>query len=183
MANNTKQSQFKRLYDLHWHHVFAYVYNIISDQAQAEDIVQEIFIDVWNRFDHLDLKTPKAYLLQAARYQCAKHFKKNKFTHVQLDTVMDILNHYNIDLTREKTEELVSEIANKADVLLPAKCKQVFELRFYHQYNNREIAEELGLSVSTVENQLNKALKLLRFSVNQQASVVLVATTVGVALV
>ena len=117
--------------------------------------------------------------MQAARYQCAKHFKRHKFTHVQLDTVVDIIQRHELDLSREETEELIQKIANKADALLPDKCKQVFELRFYHQLTNKEIAEKLGLSVSTVENQVNKALKLLRFSLTEQAGVVVLAATLG----
>ena len=159
--------------------MFAYVYNIIADQAKAEDMVQDIFINVWNRFDDLDIAAPRAYLLTAARFQCAKHFRSNKFTHVQLDAVADVLSRHDLDFSKEETEALMDQIATKADSLLPEKCKQVFELRFYHQLTNKEIAEKLGLSVSTVENQINKALKVLRMSLSQQAGIVLVVATVG----
>jgi RNA polymerase sigma-70 factor (ECF subfamily) len=181
-SQDTKEAKFKALYEQHRHLLFSYVYNIISDRARAEDITQDIFINVWDRFHDLDIKEPRAYLMQAARFQCAKYFRQNKFTHVQLDTVVDIINRHELDLSREETEELIQQIAAKADSLLPEKCKQVFELRFYHQLTNKEIAEKLGLSVSTVENQVNKALKLLRFSLSQQAGTVLLAATIGLSV-
>lgn len=178
-SQDTREVRFRELYEQHRAALFSFVYNIIGDQARAEDITQDIFINVWDRFHDLNIKEPRAYLMQAARFQCAKYFKRSKFTHVQLDTVVNMINRHELDLSREETEELIKQIAAKADSLLPEKCKQVFELRFYHQLTNKEIAEKLGLSVSTVENQVNKALKLLRFSLTQQAGVVLLAATAG----
>jgi RNA polymerase sigma-70 factor (ECF subfamily) len=180
--NKTKEAEFRELYVQHRHLLFSYVYNILGDHARAEDITQDIFINVWDRFDELDIREPRAYLMQAARFQCARYFKRNQFTHVQLDTVVDIINRHELDLSREETEELIKQITVKADSLLPEKCRQVFELRFYHQLTNKEIAEKLGLSVSTVENQINKALKLLRFSLSQQAGVVLLTATIGLSI-
>jgi len=176
MANLSREAVFREMYEEHWHHVYAYAYNILLDQAKAEDIVQDIFINVWNRFEGLDIREPRAYLFKAVRFQCAKHFRSQKFSHVQLDAVIDILHKHEFDFSLEETEELIAQIDSKADSLLPEKCRQIFKLRFHQQLSNKEIAEQLGISVSTVENQINKAIKLLRFSLNQQALVVLIIT-------
>lgn len=174
MRKSYKELEFRQMYEQYWQIVYAYVYNIIAEQEHSEDIVQEIFINLWNRFDQVEIKEPKAYLLQAARFQCAKHFRKHKFNHLQLESVVDVLKTSEQDYSIQEAEELLQEISNKATSLLPDKCRQVFELRFKHQLTNKEIAEELGLSVSTVENQINKALNVLRLSFSQQASVLVV---------
>ena len=182
MENFNKETEFRKLYEEHWHHLFAYVYNIIADQAKSEDIVQDIFLNLWNRFEAIEIKQPRAYLLQAARFQCAHYFRTKKFTHVQLDVVSNMLQKHDLNFSADETAELVAHITTRADSLLPEKCKEVFKLRFYHQLSNKEIATELGLSVSTVENQVNKALRLLRFSFNQQASALLILSALATSL-
>jgi len=179
MENYSREAEFRELYETHWHHVYAYAYNILLDQAKAEDIVQDIFINVWNRYEGLDIKEPRAYLLKAVRFQCAKHFRSRKFSHVQLDAVIDILHKHEFDFSMEETEELIAQIDVRADSLLPDKCRQIFKLRFHQQLSNKEIAEQLGISVSTVENQINKAIKLLRFSLNQQALMVVILASLS----
>ncbi|MEC4114127.1 RNA polymerase sigma-70 factor [Myroides pelagicus] len=157
-----KEKNFDNLYQKHWSELYTFAYNIIRDRAIAEDIIQEIFIDYWDRMDLVSIELPRAYLFQAVRNQCAKALKKRTFNEVQIENIAALIPELDEVEFDEIKNRLLSEIEQTASSVLPAKCLTVFKLRFYEQLSYQEIALELNISQSTVENQINKALKLLR---------------------
>lgn len=136
----------------------------MREQDQAEDIIQEVFIDLWRRMDQLDILNHRAYLYKAVKFQCATRLKKRDFKQVHLESIesairtLDESNHSYEDLK----SRLLQQIETKAVELLPDRCLRIFQLRYYENKSYLEIAHLLGISVRTVENQLNKALKVLR---------------------
>jgi RNA polymerase sigma-70 factor (family 1) len=166
MEHNTfinKKLVFNKVYEHNWKALYVFAFNILRDKQAAEDIIQEIFIDFWLRMSETDIQNFTAYLFQAVRNQCAKKLKSKKLTAFELEIFEEALQLIEEEQTIELSKEfLMEEVKQKAHEILPKKCLDIFTLRFYDNMTIKEIAEHKGLSISTVENQINKALKLLK---------------------
>lgn len=150
---------FQLLFDRHWSRLYHIANNALDDPEDAADVVQEMFIDLWKRRAALDVSNPAAYLYQCVRFGIARKLKKNISR--RTEEIFDDIVTYG-DLTSDlEYRDLVSYVEGKIDEL-PDKCREVFRLSRFAQLSNKEIAEKLGISVSTVENQINKALKTLK---------------------
>lgn len=150
-----------------WKPLYSYAYRITKDSTQSEDIIQEIFIDVWNRLDTLDVQNIRAYLYAAAKYKSFEYMRKRPFTINELELAYEALQE--CDLMTEEEQHLfktylLDQIKQKAAELLPEKCYQVFQLRFYAEQSYAEIAQALNISEHTVKNHITKALQTLRTS-------------------
>ncbi|MCC9044279.1 RNA polymerase sigma-70 factor [Myroides sp. M-43] len=158
----SKEKKFDSLYEKHWAELYIYAFNVLRDKAIAEDIVQEVFIDYWNRMEGVEVELPRAYFFQSVRNQCAKSLNTRRFDQIQIENIAALvpeLDDVQFDLIKQ---QLLSEIDQTACSLLPDKCLAIFKMRFYEQLSYKEIALKMNVSESTVENQINKALKLLR---------------------
>ncbi len=155
---------FNDLYNQYWPELYTYAYNIMRDKNVAEDIIQEIFIDIWLRLGKVDIQNHKAYLYKAVKFQCASKLKNRIFSELQVEKIelaLTIIERSDF-AQEELRHNLLERIETRASEILPDRCLHVFRLRYYENMSYLEIASKLGISVSTVENQLNKALKLLR---------------------
>lgn len=159
-----KSVEFHNIYKAHWKALYVYAFNILRDKETSEDVIQEIFVDLWSRMEITEVSDYKAYLYQAVRFQCAKIFKKgNVFSHFheeQLEMALALVAEESEP--ENYKEDLAAYIFEKANKVLPAQCYHVFELRFNQHLTTKEIANQLRISVSTVENHINKALKILK---------------------
>ena len=160
-------SAYTQLYNLYWEEILKYVLKKIKNLEIAEDIVHDLFLSIWKNRDRLhEVNNIKAYLYSGARYLTIAHFHKSSLINHEIDvntleigindTSIDNILHY-----RYLLDLLHDEIEN-----LPEKCKLVFkESRFNHK-TIKEIAIQFEISESTVENHINKALKVLKKSSN-----------------
>ncbi|MDW5290161.1 RNA polymerase sigma-70 factor [Formosa sp. PL04] len=160
--NQQAELDFDLVFNTYWSGLYIYAYNILKDRSASEDIVQDVFLDFWKRSFSVEISHVKAYFYQAVKYQCVNELKKRKITSVDLEHIEslflqdDLPSDFNYD---DKTLGLISMII---DEKLPLKCKEIFKLRYYEDISPKEIAVRLNISVSTVENQIYKALKILR---------------------
>jgi RNA polymerase sigma-70 factor (ECF subfamily) len=163
----SKKRDYDKAYNDYWYQLYIYAYNILKSREAAEDVTQEVFLDLWNRLDGLTIDHYRAYLFKAVKFQCVKKLRNTKFTEVLLDHVEMVLSlddtQANLDLEENKAL-LVKKIDALANDLLPERCLQIFKLRFKENLSYKEIASMLNISTSTVDNQINKALKTLRDS-------------------
>lgn len=154
-------------YQNYWHILYQYSCNIIRDTEQAADIVQEVFVYIWDNFEALHIEHPKAYLIQAVRNKSLHYLEKMSFDTVQIEQAYFSLVD-NDQLTQEQElllkEQLVEAIYNTAQDILPSKCYEIFILRFYNRLSYKEIAKKLEISESTVDNQISKALKIIKLN-------------------
>lgn len=156
--------------------VFAKAY--VVDIEIAKDIVQEAFYNLWEKRSSLPENSDlKSYLYQATRNNCLNYLKRLK---VQEKYEKRILDNYNdLLLNHEALSQLnvdalsfneLLEALNKAISNLPPKCREVFELSRVDGMKNREIAEQLNISVKAVEGHISKALKQLKDQLNSYYS-------------
>lgn len=154
-----------QIYSELWKPLYSYAYALTKDSQQSEDIIQELFIDVWKRLDHLDVQNIKSYLYAAAKYKSFEYMRKRPFTTNELEFAYEALQES--DLMTEEEEQLfkaylLDQIKQKAAELLPDKCYQAFQLRFYAEQSYAEIAQAMNISEHTVKNHISKALQTLR---------------------
>jgi RNA polymerase sigma-70 factor (ECF subfamily) len=134
---------------------------MVSDQQATEDILQDVFLKIWNNRKDLSFTfSIKSYLYRAAINAALNYLEKNKRT-VGLET------EYYPEPTAEGVEdqlhfqEVESRVQEAIETLPPA-CKTIFVLSRYEEMSYKEIADSLQISVKTVENQMGKALRQMR---------------------
>jgi RNA polymerase sigma-70 factor, ECF subfamily len=157
---------FKRLYP----RLTAYACLFLEAEA-AEDIVQDVFIYIWENAGSLSIHTSiDAYLFKAVYQRCLNHIKQSKTHNFHHKLIEDYLAEHEARLFDPETnesirklymEELKEDIKTAIDSL-PEKCREVFMLSYIYDLKNKEISEVIGVSLSTVENHMYNALKLLR---------------------
>lgn len=169
------ESALTELYNRFWQALFVSAYNVLKDRELCEDIIQDIFMNIWHNREKLEINISlKGYMYACARYQVFNQFKKNKDKiHVELFQEIDKRFQHSTPETLLMHEELVHQI-NAIIETLPEKCQQVYKLSREEQLTHKEIAERLNISTKTVENHITKALHVIRFSMGSTASVAMV---------
>lgn len=173
----TGPEDFDLLFNQYWYELYTYARNIMRNSSAAEDIVQDIFIDLWKRSRTSHINNPGAYLYKAVKYQCAKKLKTRSLEKVQLEKVDFILaNDEEPPAEENPSHRLMTQINVAVAEKLPQRCREVFIMSYYNNMSNKEIAGKLNISVSTVENHIHKALQLLRASTTYHLDIIIVLT-------
>lgn len=172
---NGEESALTQLYNEFWQSLYISAYNILKDKELCEDIIQDIFMNIWHNREKLEIHISlKGYMYACARYQVFNQLKKNKDKfHVELFDDLDKRFQYTTPETQLMHEELVQQI-NSIVETLPEKCQLVYRLSREEQLTHKEIAERLEISTKTVENHITKALQVIRLSMGSSASISMV---------
>lgn len=166
----------KKLFDELYDRLVYFSYQIVKNKEQAEDIVQEAFIKLWNNKDAL---TDSTQVLKSYLYSSVKNLSLNVLRH---DKVVDRYVQFTRTVN-EPTDAPIVEAIISAEVMsqihkaleeLPEHYKQISLLSFFEGKKNQEIADELGISVNTIKKQKQKAIQLLRLKLTSIFSLVLV---------
>ena len=160
--NNPKAIDF--LFDKYYQLLCQRCVQIINDPKYAEDIVQELFINLWNKRETLNIKySLKGYLMQSATNRSLNYLRDNKIKFQEIeDNLEDNSGCAQLNLELGDTKKALDKYIDQ----LPPKCKAVFILSRFEQLKYREIADLLNISVKTVENHLALALSRLRSKVH-----------------
>jgi RNA polymerase sigma-70 factor, ECF subfamily len=145
--------------------------NLFAPSEAAEDIVQDVFVNIWEDKEVITIHTSlQAYLFRAVYTRCLNYIRRQKMLQVNHHHIgMEMRDEEASFLDPDKNEiirrlymnDLRDEI-NQAIDSLPLKCREVFTLSYMADMKNREISKLLDISVSTVEKHINHALKTLR---------------------
>ncbi len=135
---------------------------IVRSRAVAEEIVQDVMLELWRRKETLaDESSPHAYLFQSTRNRSLNHIR-----HERVERMGEpfATREQAIDAPAQSyvVEEEIQVALKHAIEILPDRCREVFELSRVHNLKYLEIAQVLGISVKTVEAQMGKALRVLR---------------------
>jgi len=172
---NGDESALTELYNKFWQSLFVSSYNVLKDKELCEDIIQDIFMNIWHNREKLEINISlKGYMYACARYQVFNQFKKNKDKiHIELFEDLDKRFQYSTPETQLMHDELLDQI-NSIVEALPEKCQLVYKLSREEQLSHKEIAERLDISTKTVENHITKALHVIRISMGTSASMAMV---------
>ena len=156
------KEKFKKRFDVYYPMLCRIAFGYIPDTSECEDIVQECFIAVWDNGKHeLEEKEFLSYMVRAVKNNCISYLRKQNLNMVSLD---DNQSHIALsEITDEETDDVsTDEQLDRILSVLPPKCKEIFLLSKLHGLKYQEIATKQNISVKTVENQMGKALKLIR---------------------
>ena len=159
------EKAFSILFDKLWEPLYTYAYSLLENRSFAKDIVQDVWIDFWERRNQIENDNIKAYLYKAIRYKVLSELRNSKIKESHLEAFKqlndDSYNHLELEeevLSPEHTNIIIENTLS----VLPEKCQQVFKLSRLNGLKNKEIAEELGISERTVETHISKAIKLIK---------------------
>ena len=134
---------------------------ITKERSLAEDIVQEVFYELYKKREALKIQSLVGYLKRAV-YNRSINKVKGRKDHVDADEMAyeltDNMNNSQDDMEYGELETFINSVIDS----LPEKCRLVFVLNRFEQLSYKEVAAKLDISVKTVENQMSKALKKLR---------------------
>ncbi|MGD9976705.1 MAG: RNA polymerase sigma-70 factor [Bacteroidales bacterium] len=154
---------FETIFRTYYERLCNYANTILNDMDEAEEMVQSAFLTVWEKHDTLEIHTSvKPYLYRAVHNSCLNRVKHYKVRKTYGDSVKSQAELLHDDASQDLIgSELDGIVANAIDSL-PDQCRLVFKLSRFENLTYAEIAEQLGISVKTVENHMVKALKVLR---------------------
>lgn len=150
---------FKEYYQLLT--VFANKY--LNDIENAKEIVQDLFVHLYEKRDHLDINSSlKSYLFRSTHNRCINYINAQKIRNKYADHVKQIDTGKENSLENEVNKTELEHALYKAIDDLPPKCQIIFKMNRFEGLSNSEIANKLSLSKRTIETQISKALKILR---------------------
>ena len=157
------EKAFEQVFKTHFKNLHAYAFTILNDEMVAEELVQNVFYKIWERPEKLSITgSIAAYLYRAVHNESLNHLKHLKVrSKYQLHAVHQMKNESDNASKKILLKELESKL-HRAMQELPEQCRTIFQLSRFEELKYREIAERLEISPKTVENQMGKALKLLR---------------------
>ena len=151
---------FRGLFDDLYHELVVYANGYLFDKDSREDVVQEVFANLWEKSNKIDIEANlRSYLYAMVRNKCLNVLKAIKITHTSKITELISNNEagYSPDWFPEDDKQLLYEQVLQVIDNFPLKMRNIAKLRFVDNYRFNEIAEELNVSVNTVKTQLRRA--------------------------
>lgn len=160
---NDDQNAFAEIYKHYWESLFNHAYRRLNDEELVKELIQDLFVELWQKRHTLDIHTSLgAYLQTAIKYKVFNQLKSNIIQEkYHLFVKQTNIKHDNNIEENIRYQELNTAFV-AALVELPKQPRNVYQLRYHQGLSNSEIADSLQLSVSTVEKHMSKAIKYLK---------------------
>lgn len=161
---------FTAIYDRYAGKIFYQVNQMLRDAEVAKDLVQELFITVWSKADHIKAEAKLGgYLYVAAQNTVFKYIQRSKLEDSYLKSLAEFSTELSNNTTEQLDEKELHALIEQYIKELPPKMREVFELSRMQELSYHEIALQLAISEQTVKNQVSSALKILRGKVASHA--------------
>lgn len=173
---------FERLYNTYFDRLMFYALRFVNEQSEAEDIISDVFFQLWQRHDEIDFsKGIATYLYRAVATHALSYLRHRKVSAIRLELLesvsdrrIDFIDHDSIVDTMEQDDRASG--LRRAINELPEKSRQAFTLSYINHLRSKDIAEVMGISQRTVETHIYKALKILREKLKYLMYLIIVLT-------
>jgi len=169
-GTNSNQEIVEELFRRYYKILCAYAYRLVNDKHVAEDIVQEVFYELWKKQEQLSFDTTiKYYLFRSIYTRSLNHLSSKNVMNLEYlkrspeQKIQEIyVQSHSLDQENELSVKELQEKIDKTINSLPEQCRKVFILSRKYELKNKEISEHLGISIKSVEKHISKALSILR---------------------
>ena len=166
---------FEMIFRNYYQPLCNYAYTFLQDKEDAEEIVQSTFLLVWEKRDALAIRTSvKPYLYAMVRNACLNVLKHQKVKQRFAGEEIAMADRSHDDVSQHVASNELELRIKVAMNELPEQCRMVFKLSRFEELKYAEIAEQLNISVKTVENHMGKALKIMREQLKDYLPLILV---------
>lgn len=156
-------SEYENMFNSNHKRLCNAAYRIINNKASAEDIVQNVFLKLWQQRNEINVQTSLGgYVYKATINACLNYLETNKRHLKYVDEIKTTINPFEENTSNKISIKELETLIERTLMNLPPKCRAVFILNRYEGMRYKEIAEHLDISVNTVENQMVKALSIMR---------------------
>ncbi len=165
MSNDDKEA-FSRIYRRYWNNLFTTAAKALRGKEEAADVVQDVFLSLWNRRKELDIEgSLAAYLQTSVRYKAIHYIEKNITRRDYLDLLTDTaVNSLPASAEIQLQLKEVQQAIHDAVTRMPPKMQEVYQLSRQEYLSHKEIADRLGISTETVKKHIQHALQLIKIA-------------------
>ncbi|WP_448698144.1 RNA polymerase sigma-70 factor [Mucilaginibacter sp. AW1-3] len=161
LLRSGNQAAYTEIYDRYKFILHHHAFNKLRSKEEAQDVLQEVFTQLWLKRETLTISTNlSGYLYSAVRNKILDHFSHSEVKLKYLNQVQPDLSEVPTDY--RVRENQLREIIEREIEALPPRTREVFEMSRKRHMTHKEIAEELGTSEETVKKQVSAALRTLR---------------------
>jgi len=157
-----EEKAFEQVIEAYYKKLLIYAYSFTNDYSQAQDIVQNVFLRLWERRQNINVRESFQGLLYKSVYnEYINDYRRKKSSIIMNEAYKQALNYAVEDTNYQLVEDKIALIKKEVEHL-PPKCKQVFLLSKQDGLTNSEIATYLNISIKTVEYQIAQAYSAIR---------------------
>ena len=175
LVKQDDKGAFTQIYQRHWQPLYSAAYKRTKDKEQCQDLVQNVFADLWSRRNNLAIDNLSAYLHTAVKFQLFKQVSRQPAMAVFLDSFEEIITSP-IAADDFLIEKEIQNLINLWLAALPERRRQIFILHYQEELSTREIADRLGISQNTVQSQIYTASQSLRTRLAHFVSISILVT-------
>lgn len=169
------ETAFEMIFRTHYEALCNYAYSFLDDRDEAEEIVQSTFLNVWERKHNITIETSlKSYLYRAVRNTCLNAIKHTKIKRKHADESMATAERSHESVSQSIISSELDQKIGEAMMALPEQCRLIFQLSRFEELKYSEIAEQLNISIKTVENQMGKALRIMREQLREYLPILII---------
>ena len=169
---------FEETFRKYYQSLCNYANSILKEMDEAEEVVQNLFMSVWEKRSDLEINISlKSYLYRAVHNHCLNRIKHLK---VREEYQQYATNFYDASYESVSQTVMKNELETKIEEAirkLPEQCRLIFRMSRFEELKYHEIAEQLEISPKTVENQIGKALKILRVELAEYLPLIIICST------
>lgn len=168
---------FERLFKANYERLYYHAYDFVHDEDLAKDMVSDVFVNIWQLRDTIDMTRVLSYLYTSVRNRCIDQLNIKKRNLPLIEEVMAEMADYT-DNDWENYETRVRELRQGLE-RLPERVRRVLHMRFFEQKTNQDVAEILDMTVDGVKKIIQRAFAQLRVSLNEKMLIFVLLLMLG----
>lgn len=177
LSDQRRIAEFKELYISHFDNLFFFANRILQSETAAEDVLSELFFNIWKNTDFNKIDDIKSYLYVSTKNSCLRYLKKDrKLQILSIERNIEQELEEIPDMETPEKELLYNELKDVIDAVvntLPTQCRLVFKLVKEDGLKHDQVAKALDISSNTVKNHIIKALSKIREHLQKNALIYL----------